>query len=199
MDDKTEQLRDIFVDVTDGETVTETQENDRGSLVADEGPVDKRLLSVIGQLRGKFDRQTSLDDEQYCRLVRGFYTGDDDETIAATLGCAPATVFQARMDLHLVRESDLPDGELESALRAGRGDSETVAELAAAFGREEAAVARAREAVAAVDRSRRVSQRFRTAFEEVLTDADLSVQFTAGAHEDGLEDATDGAEVDVEL
>jgi hypothetical protein len=202
MDDKTEQLRDIFMDVADEETVTESQHESHGSLATDEDSVDARLRAAIGRLREKFELRTALDGEQLCRLVRAFYAGDDDETIAAELGCTRREVFRTRMDLHLVCDEDLPGETLQSAIRAAgadESDEETTDRLAAEFEMEPAAVERAREAVAAVDRSRRVSQRFRTAFEETLTDADLSVQFTADAHEDGLEDATDGAEVDVEL
>jgi hypothetical protein len=202
MDDKTEQLRDIFMDVADEETVTESQHESHGSLATDEDSVDARLRAAIGRLREKFELRTALDGEQLCRLVRAFYAGDDDETIAAELGCTRREVFRTRMDLHLVCDEDLPGETLQSAIRAAGADEpdeETTDRLAAEFEMEPAAVERAREAVAAVDRSRRVSQRFRTAFEETLTDADLSVQFTADAHEDGLEDATDGAEVDVEL
>lgn len=198
MEDKTEQLRDIFIDVADEETVTESQRESHGSLATDEGSVDARLRSDIERVREKFGVRTSLADEQLCRLVRSFYAGDDDETIAAELDCTPGEVFRTRMDLHLVHDEELPDKELQSAIRAA-SDETTTDEFAAEFGVDAATVDRAREAVAAVDRSRRVSQRFRTAFEETLTDADLSVQYTVAAHEDGLEDATDGAEVDVQL
>ncbi len=202
MDEKTEQLRDIFMDVADDETVTETQQDARGSLATDEGSVDARLQSVLERLRGKFDLRSSLDDDQLCRLVRAFYAGDGDDAIAESLGCTPGTVFRARMDLHLVRNEEGPDGEFETAVRAEDpefGGDVPTDRLAAEFDTDGETVERAATVVAAVDRSRRVSQRFRTAFEEVLTDADLSVQFTAEAHEDGLDDATEGAEVDVEL
>ena len=202
MDEKTEQLRDIFIDVADDETVTETQQDARGSLVTDEGSVDARLRSVLKRLRGKFDLRSPLDDDQLCQVVRAFYAGDSDDAIAKSLGCTPETVFRARMDLHLVRDEEQPDEALETALRAedlGVDRDVPVDRLAAEFDTDEQVIERAAAVVAAVDRSRRVSQRFRTAFEEVLTDADLSVQFTAEAHEDGLDDATEGAEVDVEL
>jgi hypothetical protein len=202
MDEKTEQLRDIFMDVADEDTVTESQHESHGSLATDEGSVDARLGSVIERLREKFEVRAPLDNEQLCRLVRAFYAGDDDETISTALGCTPRQVFRTRMDLHLVREEDLPGEKLQSAIRGSggsRAEEPTADELAAEFDLEREAIERAREAVTAVDRSRRVSQRFRTAFEEVLTDADLSVQFTADAHEDGLEEATEGAEVDVKL
>lgn len=37
MDEKTEELRDIFVDVAGEDTVTERQEDGHGSLLSDEG------------------------------------------------------------------------------------------------------------------------------------------------------------------
>lgn len=201
MDKKTEELRDIFVDVADSETVTESQRESHGSLATDDESVDARLQSVIERLREKFELRTRLNDQQLCRLVRAFYAGDDDETVAAEFDCTSAEILRTRMDLHLVREEELPGEQFRSAARAADDplDEATVDRLAAEFDAERAAVERASEAVAAVDRSRRVSHRFRTAFEEILTDADLSVQFTAEAHEDGLDDATDGAEVDVQL
>ncbi|ERH09026.1 MAG: hypothetical protein J07HX64_00778 [halophilic archaeon J07HX64] len=202
MDEKTEQLRDIFMDVADGETVTETQQDAHGSLATDEGSVDAQLQSVLERLHGKFDLQSSLEDDQLCQLVRAFYAGEDDDAIAGSIGCTSEAVFRTRMDLHLVRDDEVPNEELETAIRAEDPEFDgdvPVDRLAAEFDADRNRIERAAAAVAAVDRSRRVSQRFRTAFEEVLTDADLSVQFTAEAHEDGLEDATEGAEVGVEL
>jgi len=205
MDDKTEQLRDIFMDVADDGTVTETQEEGRGTLATDDGAVDTRLQSVIERLREKFDVAADLDDEQLSHVVRGFYAGEGDDTIAAELGCPVKAVFRARMDLHLVRDEDRPGEELAAAIRATEGVSpddvsgSATAAVAAEVGVEERAVERALAAMAATDRSRRVSHRFRTEFEEILTDADLSVRLTADAHDDGLEEATEDAEVDVEL
>lgn len=205
MDEKTEQLRDIFLDVADEETVTETQETGRGSLAVDETAVDERLQAVIAHLREKFTLATTLDDKTLCRVVRRFYAGDSDDEIATALDLTPAESFRARLALHLIRDEDRPDDDLAAAVReqldggAGTlGDTERAA-IASAQGVDEETVVRAARVVAAANRSRRVSHRFRTAFEEILTDADLTVQFTADTHEDGLDDATEGAEVDVEL
>ena len=85
MNDKTAQLRDIFMDVADEGTVTETQQEGHGSLATDEGSVDDRLRSVIERLRGKFDLRTELDTDTLCRLVRAFYGGADDEEIANSI------------------------------------------------------------------------------------------------------------------
>jgi len=50
MDEKTEELRDIFVDVAGEDTVTERQEAGHGSLLSDEDGVEERLLAVIDGL-----------------------------------------------------------------------------------------------------------------------------------------------------
>ena len=55
MNEKTEELRDIFTDVTDGEdTITESQEDTRGSLERDERSDEERLRSVVQQMRERY-------------------------------------------------------------------------------------------------------------------------------------------------
>ena len=209
MDEKTEQLRSIFMAVADDETVTESQEQGRGSLAGDEEAVDERLQSVIDRLREKFDVAFELTDERLIHVVREFYAGADDEEVAAALGCPARTVFETRTKLHLLRD-DEPNPDLADAIRElvdqtdEKSELEAVAEteterLAAELGVGVEAVERAVAAMRAGSRSRRASHRFRTAYEEVLTDADLTVQFAADAHEDGLAEATEGAEVDVDF
>jgi hypothetical protein len=201
MDNKTEELRDIFLEVADEETVTESQEAERGSLTGDERPVAQRLQSVVDEMREKFTFTADLSDEEYCDLVGHFYDGVDDAEMAEALSCSADEVFEARLDLHLVREDDPPGDVGESDLEAirDRPADESPAEIAAELDLDRTAVGRARAVIDAENRSRRVSQRFRTAFEETLTDADLTVQLTGEAHDDGLDDATEGAEVDVDF
>jgi len=200
MDNKTEELRDIFLDVADEETVTESQEAERGSLTGDDRPADERLRSVVEEMREKFAFTADLADEEYCELVGLFYDGADDDGMADALSRSADEVFAARLDLHLVRDDD-PPGDVEVDLEAirDRPADEPPAETAGALGLDVSAVERARAVIETENRSRRVSQRFRTAFEETLTDADLSFQLTEEAHDDGLDDATEGAEVDVDF
>lgn len=195
MDDKTEELRDIFLDVTESETVTESQTERRGSLLRN-GSVDERLVGVIDSMRDRFDFHTDLSDEELAAIVRRFYDGQTDDAIADVRSVSPETVFQARLDLHLVREADT-DLDL-AAVREQPSDADSEA-VAAALDATPDAVERARRVAAAEHRSRRVSQRFRTEFEEILTDADVAVRLTVDAHEDGLDEATEGLEVDVEF
>jgi len=200
MDNKTEELRDIFLDVADEETVTESQEAERGSLPGDDRPADERLRSVVEEMREKFAFTADLADEEYCDLVRLFYDGADDDGMADALSRSADEVFEARLDLHLVRDDD-PPGDVDADLEAirDRDADEPPAETADALGLDVAAVERARAVIEADNRSRRVSQRFRTAFEEILTDADLTVQLTGETQDDGLDGATEGAEVDVDF
>lgn len=206
MDEKTEQLREIFVDIAEEETVTESQRAERGSLLSDDRSVDERLTGTIEQMAQEYGFDTSLSTDQRCRLVRGFYTGEDDESVAEALGCSSEVVFRARMELHLVRDTDRNE-PLEERVRDSRGtpaaegesrlpgDVET--ELGEAFGREQ--LDRVLAVLGALERSRRSSHRYRAAFEAALTDEELTDRLSTDTLDDGLEDATDGAEVDVEF
>jgi hypothetical protein len=198
MDDKTEQLRDIFMDVAEEGTVTERQADQRGSLRgADESDVDERLAGVVADMRERFTFETDLDDETYCRVVRGFYEGVDDANLADSLGLDPETVFRARMDLQLFDDAD-EDAPLDmSTLRDRVAEGADAEALAEQFETDRETVERYCRVAAAQNAARRTSYRFRTAFEDILTDADLSVQHTAGVREDGLDDATEDIETNL--
>ena len=194
MDEKTEELRDIFLSVSDEESVTESQSEDRGSLLTEQRG---DLGVVIEQLREKFGFEVSLSDETRERLVENFYDGADDEELAATLDLDTETVFRARMDLHLLREDEPAlDDETVDQIRASDDDAD---DLAAELGLSADDVGRCRAVLDARERSRRVSQRFRTAYEERLTDTELTDHLAADATEDGLDGATEGAETEVDF
>jgi hypothetical protein len=197
MNEKTAELRDIFMDVSEEETVTESQAEQRGSLLT-ERSVDDRLIEVIERMRDRDGFETELDDDVLGTVVRRFYDGDSDEEIATILKLPPAMVVEARLDMHLVREDDTEGIDTET-LRERLDDGQARDTIAAALGVEPGVVTRATRALDAQERSRRASQRFRTEFEEILTDADIAVQLTAEVQEDGLDDATEGMEVDVEF
>jgi hypothetical protein len=201
MNEKTEELRDIFLDVADEETVTESQEEGRGSVTDAGGTDEDRLAAVIDEMQTKFEFETELSDSALRQLVEQFYEGWGDDEIASELSCSGAEVFRARMDLHLVRDEDPPGATVEDAIwERIRDEADTDAEtLATELDLAQSTVERVRTVIDAGNRARRVSQRFRTAFEESLTDVDLTTQFAANAHEDGLDDATEDAEVDVQF
>ena len=210
MDEKTEELRDVFVDATGSETVTERQEASRGSLVdRDDDAVEARVAELVATMRerGEFGRGSDgsrLDDGDYERVVRGFFDDEDDEAIADALGGGGAgitarAVRDARLGLHLVTEADR-DGPFEYAAlkRLLAADRETEAVAAALDAdvdvvREFVPVARADLA------STRVNDRFRDEFRDLLTDADMEASHAATAREDGLREATEDIETDVSL
>jgi hypothetical protein len=192
MDEKTEQLRDLFDDIADEDVVTESQSDDRGSLLdADDETVDSRLTTVISEMRTQYEFVTDLDDDRLVPLIRGFYRGDSDEEIAAELETTTRDIETARFDLHLLRDDDL-DTEFDlTAFRTQSSDGASDSELATEFEISETVAARYRRAVQARDEARRVSHRFTSAFEDTLAEAALSTQLTADIQETGLEEATE--------
>lgn len=126
MDEKTEELRDIFVEVTETDSVTETQEELRGSIATDETEIEERLLSIVGAMDERYDLETPLTRSQLVDVVRSFYAGKSDDEIARELEESDTepkwigesdietaggeslveTVARARIELHLVSEKD---------------------------------------------------------------------------------------------
>jgi len=197
MEKKTEELRDIFMDVTDEETVTETQEETHGSL-GSEADVEQQLLDAVAEMRDALTFETNLSDDEYVAVVRGFYAGDSDADIAADLDdVAPDAVATARVDLHLFRDADTDApfdiAELRDLLEAGASVDDCAADLDA----DEATVRRFRRVVEAQDAARTVNHRFTDEFENVLRDREISGRMTENVQQDGLDDATEGMETNV--
>ncbi|SFS36336.1 conditioned medium-induced protein 4 [Halostagnicola kamekurae] len=197
MNEKTEELRDIFTNVTDGEeTVTESQTATRGSLEKDERTIDERLENVIAQMRERYGFETALSDEELIRVAKGFYDDVSDDDLASELEVSSEDVFDARLSLHLVDETDAP--EIDLAAVRERADDDLGA-LADEYDTSEARVRRARRVVAAQDESRAANDRYRDEFDSILGDSELTDRLASDVREDGLEDATEGMETDVSL
>lgn len=193
MDEKTEALRDIFMDVSEEETVTESQEATPGSLAGvDEAGVLERLGEVVQRMADRYEFETELDDDALVTVVREFYEGSDDEAIAAEIGADTEQVKRARLDLHLLREADTDAPFDLCAFRRAvvEGDAAT-SDLADRFGVDTATAADYRRVVEAQTAARQVSHRFQSEFEDVLSDAGLSVRLTASLRQDGLDEATE--------
>jgi hypothetical protein len=194
MDDRTERLRDLFVETTGGETVTERQEPGPGSL-ADDGPDEAAVRAVIDSLRERHGLATDLDDEALVRVARGYFDGEDDPTLAAALGVDERAVLRARAALHLIddrdREGPVAVDRVRALLREGRDPG------AALDDADPAALERARVVAAAEIEIRRAGGRFRDEFAALLSDADLGDRLAESAREDGLREATADLETDV--
>jgi len=198
MDEKTRELRELFVEVAGEETVTEPQEPARGSLGSDQGVTD-RLADVIESMRERYAFRSSLSTDALVAVVRGFVAGQSDAEIAASIegDPAPETVARARLDLHLVADRDRQAPFDLEALRDALEDDRSVSAIADAFDVHESTVRRYRH-VLTVERQRRaVNDRYREEFERLLADRDLAERLTAEVRETGLEDATDGMESNV--
>lgn len=194
MDEKTEQLRDIFMDVADDATVTEQQEAGHGSLPTGED-ADERIRAVVAEMQEKYEFSTGLDDDALVRVVKGYYGDETDTEIGDALDVSRDTVARARLDLHLVRERDR-DAPFElSALRTLLDDGASVDDAADELGVSPSTVRRYRRVIEALVAARQVSERFRSEFEDAL--GVVSEGFTDEATEDGLEDATEGMETNV--
>jgi DNA-binding CsgD family transcriptional regulator len=198
MDEKTRQLRDIFMDVAEDATVTERQEESRGSLASEER-VEERLRAVVESMRDRYDFRSALPMDALVGVVRGFYEGDSDAEIADRLDDEPSpdTVARARVDLHLVTDRDLDApfdlDDLRERLDADRSTSAIAEDL----GASESTVRRYRHVVETERARKVVNDRYRDEFERLLADRDLEERLTGRARETGLEDATEGMESNV--
>ncbi|MFB6083807.1 MAG: conditioned medium-induced protein 4 [Halorientalis sp.] len=200
MDEKTEELRDIFVDVTDEETVTESQQEGPGSLAdADEETVTARVEAVVERMADRYDFSTDLDTATLVEIVRGFYDGEDDAALADALALDPEAVFRARMDLHLLDDGDTEFPFGLAALREARSEAADPATLADELDTDPGTVERALLVADTQDEIRRVSGRFRSEFEDAIPDAALSIRLTDSAQEDGLEEAAEDIETDTQF
>ncbi|ELZ95069.1 hypothetical protein C440_08332 [Haloferax mucosum ATCC BAA-1512] len=201
MDEKTAELRDIFIETTGSDTVTERQSESRGSLadVDDPEEVRARVRGLVTTMRERYEFETDLSDDALVSLVVGYFDGETDDALAVELDIAPATVRTARFDLHLVRESDREfpfDADRFDKLLVGGADDDMLAET---FDVPTDVIDELRPVAEADIQSTRVNHRFRDDFAELLTDDDLSGRLAEDARRDGLREATEDIETDVSL
>lgn len=214
MDEKTENLRDVFIDATGSDTVTERQEESRGSLVdRDEAAIAERVAELIAAMRERYEFETDLDDDEYERVVRGWFRddlgdlGDDaerdaaerDAAIAAELEVDADVVRDARLDLHLVDDTDRDAPFEYPKLKRLLVEGRSARECATALDVDVATVERYVDVARADVESTRANDRFRDEFRDLLTDADIEESHASDAREDGLRDATEDIETDVFL
>ncbi|SNR43675.1 hypothetical protein [Halorubrum vacuolatum] len=201
MDEQTAELRDVFLEATGTETVTEGQIESRGSLTdRDADVVAKRLAELIATMRDRDGFSTDLDDETYARIARGHLeAAATDEEIAADLSLDADTVRTARLDLHLVDDADRDAPFAYERLTRLVDEGRSAAACAAELDVDVTTVERYVPVVRADLASTRVSDRFRDEFHELLTDAAIEGSYATSAREDGLRDATEDIETDVSL
>ena len=196
MDEKTESLREVFLEVSDTETVTEAQSDARGTLT-DDTSTDERLEAMLAEMRERYTFRSDLTDDQLLTVIRRFYDGDSDAAIADAVECSEQTVFEARLDLHCFREEDFEAPFAFDAFRRAVAQGASVEDLVDRFEASTATIRRYRQLLEARDQARRANDRYRDEFAELLADADLTGGLTQRAREDGLDEATEDMEIDV--
>ncbi|MFP4189361.1 MAG: conditioned medium-induced protein 4 [Halobacteriales archaeon] len=199
-EEKAEELRDLFVDVTDESTVTEEREEERGTL-PDKEEVDDEIRDTVDEMREEYGFETSLDDDQVVGVVRLYHDGASDSEIARELGddSLDKTVKRARIGLHLFRDSDFDAPFDIDRLRELVDEEATNAEAADELGVSASTVRSYRGAVEARRDADDADDEYAERFEAVLEDREIAETFTSDAKRDGLEGATEDAEVDVDL
>lgn len=200
MDEKTEELRDIFRSISDADTVTETQERGRGSL-ATADDVRAKLRAVVEDMREDVGFDTTLATDHLVAIVEQYYEGASDAEIARELGgdTDPKTVARARLDLHIVREQDRDAPVSLDRLEDLLDQEMPIADVAAELDVSESTVRRYRRLIETQRERRRVADQYRGEFENILRDRDLAERLTSSLQETGLEEATEGQEVDVDM
>lgn len=196
MDDKTEQLRELFLETTEETTVTDEQAETRGSLT-DRPDVEERLTDLLADMRERYPFQTDLSDAHLHQLLEGYYDGASDDELASQLSVSAETIRRARFDLHLVRATDFAASVDPARLRKLHATDASVETIADTFELDQSTAERQLEAVTVELRSRSANHRYRDAFAALFADADLAATHTDDALEDGLAEATEGLETNV--
>ena len=201
MDEQTEDLRDLFVETTGAEEVTEDQEAGRGDLADGVTPeeAEARVGELVGRMRERYEFATDLDEDALVTVVTRFHAGESDPEIADALDVDEPAVRRARLDLHLVRETDRDAPFPIADLRELIVEDVPLAERAERLDADAAAVEQYSQVIEADLRSTRANDRFRDEFAQLLTDADLRESHTADAHDTGLEEAAEDIETNTQL
>ncbi|WP_458190725.1 response regulator receiver protein [Haladaptatus sp. NG-WS-4] len=191
--DRTERLRDIFLEVSDEPTVTESQEEQPGTLQPS-ATVDEQLREIIQEIQIEYGFQTSLDLDDLVRVVRLFHENYSDTAIARELGAASRdrTVARARINLHLFRETDFDAPfdieQLRDLLQDEIPTAQCAEQLAVSPStmRSYATIIEAEQAATAADHA------YQRRFDEALTRSapEESLQVSL---DDGLADAIDSS------
>ena len=144
MDEKTAELRDLFVETTGEEGVTQRQTAARGSLsAADDAAVDEEIDGLVAEMTDRYEFTPGLAPADLRRVVQAFFdpetggagseswSADADAAVASSLDADvdSETVLCARLDLHLVADADrdppFPYAALRDLVLEARSDADS--------------------------------------------------------------------------
>ncbi|ERG98738.1 MAG: hypothetical protein J07HQX50_02785 [Haloquadratum sp. J07HQX50] len=208
MDNKTANLRDLFIETTGSKKTTESQAVDRGTLLkrAAADDVDAALSDIVDEMESTFTFRSSLSQERYVELIKTFYSVggrsawsiSEDAQFRPSVAEDAIVIRTARIDLHLIADVDRI-GPLSPNEAYQRSTDHSLSAIANTVGCDLDTIERLVRVGKAESESRRVNHQYRNTFRQLLTDAELSEQLTADAREDGLREATEDIETNVSL
>ena len=194
MDEKTAALRDIFVDLTEAETVTEQQEESPGTIAGEETR-RAQAHSTIADLRDRYPFESPFSTDELIDIAIGYFEGRSDDEVAGAMDVEPSQVRQARYHLHLLNEEDHAVEVDLDALRTHLPKDGSVDDLGQVItSPSDAALEQAVQVVTTERAMRQANYRFRDELRDLLGDGDLADQLSESVKADGLEDATEGLE-----
>jgi hypothetical protein len=191
--EKTDRLREIFLDVAGDHTVTEDQQETPGTIESNFVP-NESLRAIIQEMKQKYGFRTSLETDELITLVRLFYEDYSDTAIARKVGNASRdkTVSRARIHLQLFRETDF-DAPVDLDELRDLLDAETsTAKIAKALDTSKSTIGRYRRILDAEQAAEAVDHQYQQRFEEALAtpETDHSIR---EAMKSGLDDALDAS------
>jgi hypothetical protein len=191
--EKTDRLREIFLDVAGDHTVTEDQQETPSTIESNSVPSDS-LRAIIQEMKQKYGFRTSLETDELITLVRLFYEDYSDTAIARELGNASRdkTVTRARIHLQLFRETDF-DAPVDLDELRDLLDAETsTTKIAKALDTSKSTIGRYRRILDAEQAAEAVDHRYQQRFEEALSDPETDHSIRE-ALKSGLDDALDAS------
>lgn len=190
--EKVEQLTEIFHDVTDEYTTTETQEESHWET--NQSVNTETVRSIIQEMVEEYNIQTSLNEEELSTLVRKYHDGESDKEIARALGTPSRdkTVMRARRKLHLLHDSDFDAPFDLSHLRELLDEGEDPKTIADTLAIGKTTVREYTAVITAETEAENVDHKYQQRFEDALGSDDQYAQtLSDSARASGLEDTLD--------
>lgn len=186
-----ERLKAIFQEVSDTDTVTEHQEEQRGSIIE---TTDDHLQDTITEYKSTYSFETTLTTSELATIIKHTHDGKSDREIATELGNRnlDKTVQRARTNLLFITDDDLSTNvldinELETLLNDDTDYSNP--DLADKLNTSTSTISKYRRLLRLLDRKQHTDYPER--FENALDQNNLNATVAKDLIDDGLDDATD--------
>lgn len=192
MNDNTNRLREIFLDIAGEETVTERQEETRSHAPSNDG--DASVESLIKTfLEEEGEGKTRFDVDQLATIAVKYFEGSTDAEIAARLGSKSLdkSVTRARIMLHLFRERDLDAPFDLDNLRTLREQEWSQRDIADELGVSTTTVRHYLRVIERYDEAQSVPRSRRRQLQEAINESGRGVKIDLY---DGLGEALDGSQ-----